>query len=687
MRTIKNQFAKACLTCKTKVEIKAGFAVQDENVWKTYCSGCVPVRIEEPQTRAEVTVTGDIFFPYSSNAVAAVKSLPSAKYNKDGKYWSVTPSASNLTRILEIARQLNLTVAPELIAAESEINLHSVVQLQQVLGNKSLFPFQREGVKFLTTQDRCILGDEMGTGKTIQTLCALPTNIGVLVVCPAALKYNWSDEAAKWRSDLKVTILNGRGNFRFPEAGEIVITNYDILPQEFLISSQYYLICDEIHLCKNHKTKRSKAVKTLASSAQKVIGLTGTPLTNRPFDLYGVLSALHLDRQVFGSWINFLKCFNGYKNNWGGYEFGSPLPIVPELLRRVMLRRRREEVLPELPKKSYSTITVNGISAKLVRLMDDLYEDYGTMIDAGELPPFEEFAKIRAELAESRIPAILELVDSHEEEGIPLVVFSAHRSPILELGNREGWEIITGSTDSEKRQEIVRKFQSGQLKGIGLTIQAGGVGLTLTHAWKAIFVDLDWTPAWNSQAEDRICRIGQTKPVEIVRMVANHPLDLHIHALLAEKIALIQSAIDDKIVLNPINKSNAINETEEDFIDRMNSIVVNEKTKEEARSKEIGLKKVEIIISREIERLGQFTPPELTPKLKKDIEKALEFMLGECDGAVSRDTVGFNKPDAFLSRFIYMAGLDEEKSLIAAYLMLKRYSRQLKGEFSGLWNN
>ena len=71
-----------------------------------------------------------------------------------------------------------------------------------------------------------------------KNLWALPINIGVLVVCPAALKYNWSDEAAKWRSDLKVTIINGRGNFRFPEAGEIVITNYDILPQEFSISSQ-----------------------------------------------------------------------------------------------------------------------------------------------------------------------------------------------------------------------------------------------------------------------------------------------------------------------------------------------------------------------------------------------------------------------------------------------------------------
>ena len=208
--------------------------------------------------------------------------------------------------------------------------------------------------------------------------------------------------------------------------------------------------------------------------------------------------------------------------------------------------------------------------------------------------------------------------------------------------------------------------------------------MTLTHAWKAIFVDLDWTPAWNSQAEDRICRIGQTQPVEIVRMVANHPLDLHIHALLAEKIALIQSAIDDKIQLSPINR-NVINETEEQFIDRMNSIVVNEKVKEEARSKEIGLNKVEIIISREISKLGQFTPPELTPELKTDIENALKFMLGECDGAVTRDFSGFNKPDAFLSRFLYMAGLEEEKSLIAAYLMLKRYTRQLKDKFSSLW--
>ncbi len=684
-RTIINAYAKNCGTCKTFVDKQQGFACQYPTGWATYCRTCCPTKMEE--VKAEVNARGEVFFPYSANAVALVKTLAGARFNKDGKFWTVSTEPQNLNRLIQIAKDLNLNIAPELLAQQTVVKEEVKAKINSNIDTKGLFPFQVAGVEFLASKKACLLGDEMGTGKTIQTLASLPRDKGIVVVCPASLKFNWKDETKKWRSDLLPVLLSGRGSFRFPVKGEIIIVNYDILPQDLdgLDQTDFVLVCDEVHLTKNYKAKRSKAVKMLAEVASKVIGLTGTPIMNRPFDLYGVLSALGLEREVFGNWFNFMKMFEGTKNKWGGYTFGRTSPLVPELLRRVMLRRRREEVLPELPRKSYTTIAVNGIPASLKAKMDEMYEECESMFNCEELPSFEMFSGLRAELAESRIDAMVELVENHEEEGIPLVVFSAHRKPIDTLATREGWATITGSTKPEERQNIVRQFQSGQLKGVGLTIQAGGVGLTLTHAWKAIFVDLDWTPALNSQAEDRICRIGQTKPCEIVRMVSEHVLDKHILKLIAQKIDLFQSAIDDSIKAVPVNAVQG--ETEEQFQARIAKVQADLDAKAKIEMQTIALEKIDKIIASEYARIAsgklknvptEVKIPEFTPELIQSIKDALDAMIGVCDGAEMKDGVGFNKPDAHLSRWLYAAGLDNPKALEAAFLMLARYPKQVK---------
>lgn len=687
-KTIRNRFAKKCFTCKCDVEINEGFACQNEqDRWFTYCEKCVPVRVDLPEVRAEITAEGNIYFPYNENHVVAVKSLAEARFNKEGKFWSVSVATKNLPRVLEISRSMGLKIADELIAANSVNEENIIDHLNETLGDKKLFPYQVDGIRFMNTMNKCLLGDQMGLGKTIQVLCSLPKNSAALVICPAALKYNWREEAAKWRPDFRVTILKGRNSFKFPDNGEIVITNYDILPATFEKQSEFILICDEIHSCKNYVTKRHKAVKELSKIADKVIGMTGTPLTNKPFDLYGVLCSLSLDKTVFGSWNNFMRQFGGYKNQFGGYEFSGPSKLVPELLRRIMLRRLRDDVLPDLPKKSYTTLVCNGMTTELVKKLDDMYEEYKDFMEVEELPPFEAFAGLRAELACSRIPSMLEIVESHEEEEIPLVVFSAHREPIIELGKREGWEIITGDTPSAKRQEIVNKFQSGSLRGVALTIQAGGVGLTLTHAWKVIFVDLDWTPSWNQQAEDRLCRIGQTKPVEIVRLVSDHVLDKHILKLLTNKINLFEKSIDHKIKLDKALVPNAIHETEEEFQARMAHVLNEmERTSSESKKKE-AIQKVEVMKQREIRKLSQggVVFPEFSEELMSNMKKALDHMLSVCDGAFLRDGEGFNKPDAFLSRFLFTAGFDQQIVKETLYLMLRRYSRQLRDTYPLLW--
>jgi hypothetical protein len=273
-------------------------------------------------------------------------------------------------------------------------------------------------------------------------------------------------------------------------------------PRRFGTPSQTVtLIVDEAHNLRNYDSGRSKKVKELSRLVGRVYGLTGTPLLNHPEQLYSVLDSLNLAQKTFRYWGRFVELFNGCKSEWGGYQWGQPQPIVPELLRRVMLRRTREEVLPQLPKKTYQTIEVPVSDSSLERELDALYgeyEDYfATADDRDEMPPFEDFSAIRAKLAADRLDTVLELVESYEEQGVPLVVASAHRAVIDAVGARSGWGVITGDVSPARRQEVVAKFQAADPaceRGVALTIPAGGVGLTLTRAHTMLFVDLDWTP-------------------------------------------------------------------------------------------------------------------------------------------------------------------------------------------------
>jgi len=416
----------------------------------------------------------------------------------------------------------------------------------------ALYPFQRVGVKWLASREAGLLSDEMGLGKTIQALAALPATSGVVVVAPAVAKGVWAREAKKWRPDLQVSILKGRGSFRWPTAGEIVVTNYDILPETAEVPSVgTVLISDECHALKSSKAQRTARFRALSAAVRKNSGkvwlLTATPLLNRPPELWSVFQAAGIATEAFGSWPKFVEDFNGRKGKWGGYEWGRPRQSAVEGIQRVSLRRMREDVLPDLPTKTYSDLEVNGIDAKTRKMCDELWSMVGkaeaslAVLSGGA---FEQISACRAALATTKIPSMLELVEQFEESEEPIVVFSAHRAPIDTLASREGWAVITGDTPPDERTRIEDRFQRGELKGVGATIKAGGVAITLTRAHCALFVDQEWTPALNEQAEDRICRIGQTRGVQITRLVASHPLDARIAHLLGEKWELIAGSVD-----------------------------------------------------------------------------------------------------------------------------------------------
>jgi hypothetical protein len=460
------------------------------------------------------------------------------------------------------------------------------------------------------------------------------------------------------------------------------------------------LIVDEAHNLRNYDSGRSKKVKELSRLVGRVYGLTGTPLLNHPEQLYSVLDSLNLAQKTFRYWGRFVELCNGYKSEWGGYQWGQPQPIVPELLRRVMLRRTREEVLPQLPKKTYQTIEVPVSDSSLERELDALYgeyEDYfATADDRDEMPPFEDFSAIRAKLAADRLDTVLELVESYEEQGVPLVVASAHRAVIDAVGARSGWGVITGDVSPARRQEVVAKFQAADPaceRGVALTIPAGGVGLTLTRAHTMLFVDLDWTPALNSQCEDRICRIGQTADkCVIIRLVSDHPLDRHLQALLAGKISLITAAVENRIEGAHLRApAGSVGETPEEVEARLARIAAEVEAAtaaalaEDAADRKARAKaKVGGILAR---LRGRCTRPEveLTPEVKEGVRGAVRALAAVCDFAETLDGQGFGKTDAYLGHTLAATDLETDEELRAAERLCSRYHRQLADRFPVLF--
>lgn len=522
---------------------------------------------------------GDLFDAYR-------KACEGSKYDRSRKL-SIAP-LSVVPTILQRLRDIGLAidVSPELVQALQETTAQQWVDLQsakerahavdkeiqRLRPGKAIRPYQLDGISWLAPRSAAVLADDMGVGKTLQTLAAVPPRTPILVICPANAKGVWRREAAMWRPNLDVVTVEGRDNFRWPEPGQIVIMNYDILPKghkkecedKFCLGCAAFLekapkgltvIGDEAHMLKSAKAQRTRAFRALAERARKVGGrswlLTATPLLNRPPELWNVFQCAGVAQIAFQNSATFKELFSARQDRFGATQWGAPSDEVASRIQKVMLRRTKVDVAKDLPRKSYKILDV-AIDKKTIALLDEVLKEIGStseeieaLVESGRVLKFEQISAVRAALATAKIPAMLDRVQDYEDAEEPLVVFSVHRAPIDALRNREGWKVITGDTVKPgERQGIEEAFQRGELKGVGCTIQAGGVAITLTRACNALMVDEMWTPGLNQQAEDRILRIGQERPVLIEKLVASHPLDERVALLLTRKAELVEATVE-----------------------------------------------------------------------------------------------------------------------------------------------
>lgn len=699
--TFPNKFAAPCKDCGKRVE--KGEGMTSGPPWVTTCTPCLP---KQPAA------------PPPGNDVVAVKSDPGGAtikptgYLGGAKFDAYRAAAAGAkydpVRRLQVARidQLprildalatagfKLAVDPDVQAKVQGItkSMHADVaaagaraaQIDAVLRSrgKSLYNFQREGVSWLAPRRGALLADDMGLGKTVQALAALPDRAPVLVVSPAVAKGVWVRETAAWRPDYRTAMLSGRGSFRWPAAGEIIITNYDILPDAVgAPPSGTIVIADEAHALKNSKAARTKKFRAMADAVLSTDGrvwlLTATPILNDPSELWSILQAAQLTREAYGSWGTFMDLFGGYQGSYG-VEWGEPQPESGERLKRVSLRRMKVDVLPDLPAKRWGEIPVvldTKTNKALDKIVDEMTKkgiDVEAAIEsaadsAGASIGFQQMSRARAILATAKIPVMIEVIEQFEENKEPLVVFSAHRAPIDVLATRPGWAVITGDTPPEKRTIIENDFQAGKLLGVGATIKAGGVAITLTKSSNVLFVDLDWTPALNAQAEDRICRIGQNRGCIITTLVADHQLDARVYDLLRRKQSIISGSVD---------VSTRISGVTPDIVDI---------GKLDLGSEYLAIQK-EIAVRAKMAKKMPTTidPPHFrqaaTPQ-EEWAEGAIQALAQlDPDGAAVRNDVGFNRADGSFGHALAVQLLAKgltDKQWALVLKLLKKYHRQV----------
>jgi len=436
-------------------------------------------------------------------------------------------------------------------------------------------PLQKEAVRIMSKRRSFLLLDEMGVGKTIEALCSIPKEAPVLCVVPAIVKINWKEECEKWRPDLSPVQLKGRNSFRWPRPREMVITNYEILPRAvrrgplgYCIPEEFgspekgtVLIMDEVHKAKSTSAQRTRSLKGIKNHVKrtsgKVFGLTGTPLINHPAELWNVAQVCDVAEEAFGTWENYVRIMRGSRQGYGNSYIWQTPPMDEAItsLQRVSLRRTLEMAAPEMPPITHETVTIsidkqtkeacdkamealNAIGISLEDAMDD------AMFTKDQDLAWKEISRARKQLSLAKMPTVMKYVDEYKEAEEPLIVMSAMRGPAEAVSKRDKWGAIMGGVSHKQRDTYVKAFQNGDLEGLGITMSAGGVGITLTRGSHILAVDSSWTPADNQQAIARIRRIGQTRPQTVVWIVADHELDRKVHHKVMLKLNFIETSVE-----------------------------------------------------------------------------------------------------------------------------------------------
>jgi superfamily II DNA or RNA helicase len=433
-----------------------------------------------------------------------------------------------------------------------------------------LRPYQLDGFRWLNRLSQwgvgACLADDMGLGKTIQGLALLSSRAEdgpALIIAPASVTRNWVREAHKFAPTLNPVLLTtGDRASIIDSVGpyDMLVVSYGLLPfeGEALAAKKFgTIILDEAQAIKNRGTKRSQVAMTLQADFRMVT--TGTPIENHLGELWNLFN--FLNPGLLGSYQRFTEKYTNpiTKNN-----DNERRQQLRRLIQPFILRRRKEEVLEELPPKTEVTLTVE-LSDSERAFYEALRQTALEQIEESEGPNrrfqiLAQLMKLRqaachpkmvdpsVDIQSSKLELIAETITELRENNHKVLVFSQfvrHLSLVRKWVESQNipYQYLDGSTPGKKRDDAVQAFQRGEGDVFLISLKAGGTGLTLTAADYVLHLDPWWNPAVEDQASDRAHRIGQQRPVTVYRFVAENTIEEKIVKLHHEKRDLADSLL------------------------------------------------------------------------------------------------------------------------------------------------
>jgi SNF2 family DNA or RNA helicase len=455
-----------------------------------------------------------------------------------------------------------------------------------------LRPYQQDGAKTLAAHRYWLLGDDPGLGKSAQavTACDLIGANQILVLCPAIARPNWANEFQKFsRRGHRFSLAQKSTDDVHSTPG--VICSYDLsivsgMSTKLLSRHWDCVILDESQYLNNRKSKRTRFVYgALRTKAKHLWGLSGTPAKNQAGELWPMLSAFGV---YSGTYWEFVSEFLLTKQTPYGLQILGHQPAKVEalktLLGAMMLRRRRDEVMKELPPLAFYDVVVEPSPVKLrlwyselivTRTTEDQLQDQlaseiratETLMDLiGETDAgAETLAGLQVKTQKSRryvglqkAPSVAKLISEELQEGAyeKIVLFAWHRDVVeslrLELAI---WhpETLFGGTLLSKRTKILKNFKSDpRMRVLICNITAAGIAIDLTAASEVGFVEASYVPADNAQAVLRVHRFPQTQPVRVRFFSLYKHVDHRIHSILKRKTRdLVQLFDAPPVVASP----------------------------------------------------------------------------------------------------------------------------------------
>jgi SWI/SNF-related matrix-associated actin-dependent regulator of chromatin subfamily A-like protein 1 len=595
-----------------------------------------------------------------------------------------------------------------------------------------LLPYQRAGVVYAKDKSRVLIGDQMRLGKTPQSIVWVncdPSLRRGLIIVPATIKLNWERELKKW-------LTNGQSvgvawGFDYWPKTDIVVVNSEILyrPKDKYIEAVTlksgkpkmrkgkpvtrkvyplrpeiretawdFVIVDEGHRFKDDTTARYQCLSSLQPRKRAV--LTGTPIPNRPIEIFPILH--WLDPKLFPDKWKFAMRYAGAKQGPFGWDLSgaSNLEELQRILReKIMVRRLRSEVLLELPPKRRQLIEFpcpedrfineqqrlwkryTDLSATIREAVDESltttkveeYRERVQELETDRLACFEEMSRVRHEDALKRVPFVITHLKELLEEEPKVVCFAWHNDVVEQITeafpNAECISIY-GKTSQTLRVALQDRFN--QDPGTKLCVISIAVceGLDLSSASVGVMAEHDWVPKNIQQAEDRMENPFKKDSSLVQYLVFQGSLDARMAQTLVYKEVIGYDALDRRTI--ELAELQTVNAPEDIPLELPEKLPASGPASLEEADK------FPVFRSSSLP-LEQNQDANLSEDDCREIHEALRQLAGVCDGAFARDSVGFNAMDVKFGHTLAIADRLTPNAARTALGMLKKYQRQLDG--------